>query len=150
MLGYASEEYARSLAEFGESIPLPRSGGWLLSRKLPGDQGRDATGCYPLFSCLDWQGLEADLRDLPEDIVAVWLVADPAADVAPLHLKQSFPDVCRHYKDHYFADLTQPLESFVASHHQRNARQASKSLRIERLERPVEHLATWNSLYGRL
>jgi hypothetical protein len=150
MLGYASEEYARSLAEFGEPLALPRSGGWLLARALPEGEGRDASGCYPLSCCTNWRGVDDDLRKLPEDLVAVSLVADPHADTTLAQLKESFPDVCYHYKDHYFADLAQPLEAFVASHHQRNARQAAKSLRVERLEEPAEHLATWNALYSRL
>jgi hypothetical protein len=150
MLGYAAEEYARSLAEFGEPLALPRSGGWLLSRALPNESGRDAMGCYPLFCCTDWKGLRDDLQDLPADIVAVSLVADPAAEVTPAKLQDCLPDVCYHYKDHYFADLSRPLSSFVASHHQRNARQAAKSLRVERLENPAEYLATWNDLYGQL
>ena len=150
MFGYAAEEYARSLAEFGEPLALPRSGGWLLARALPDESGRDATGCYPLFCCTDWKRLRDDLQELPTDIVAVSLVADPAADVTLAGLQDCFPDVCYHYKDHYFAELTQPLHSFAASHHQRNARQAAKSLRVERLENPANHLTTWNELYGQL
>jgi hypothetical protein len=150
MLGYAAKEYARSFANFGEPLELRRSGGWLLARALPDESGRDAMGCYPLFCCMDWERLRDDLQDLPAEIVAVSLVADPAADVALAALQESFPDVCYHYKDHYFADLSQPLESFVASHHQRNARQAAKSLRVERLENPANHLTTWNEHYGQL
>lgn len=150
MFGYAAEEYARSLAEFGEPLALPRSGGWLLARALPDESGRDATGCYPLFCCTDWKRLRDDLQELPADIVAVSLVADPAADMTLAGLQDCFPDVCYHYKDHYFADLSHPLESFVASHHQRNARQAAKSLRVKRLENPLEFLSTWNELYGQL
>ena len=150
MLGYAAKEYARSFAEFGEPLALPRSGGWLLARALPDESGHDATGCYPLFCCTDWERLRHDLQDLPTKIVAVSLVADAAAEVTLAALQVSFPDVCYHYKDHYFADLSHPLGSFVASHHQRNARQAAKSLRVERLENPLEFLSTWNELYGQL
>jgi hypothetical protein len=147
MLGYATEEYARSLAEFGEPLELPRAGGWLLARELPGKSGpesyRDATGCYPLFTCADWGSLPADLTRLPEDVVAVSLVADPAAEVDLDALGESFPDVCYHYKDHYFADLSRPLKEFVAGHHQRNSRQALAALLVQRLENPSEHLSTW-------
>ena len=76
MFGYAAEEYARSLAEFGEPLALPKSGGWLLSRALPEGPGRDATGCYPLFCCADWNGLSDDLQSVPAEIVSVSLVAD--------------------------------------------------------------------------
>ena len=150
MFGYASEEYSRSLAEFGEPLALPKSGGWLLARALPTVPGRDAMGCYPLFCCRDWKAVGHDLRCLSEDLVAVSLIADPAAKIPLADLQDSFPDTCYHYKDHYFADLSRPLASFVANHHQRNARQAVQSLRIERLQKPAEHLPTWNELYGQL
>ncbi len=150
MLGYAAEEYARSLAEFGEPLALPKSGGWLLTRALPEDFGRDAMGCYPLFCCRDWSAIGDDLQNLSEELVAVSLIADPAAEVSLVELQDCFSDVCYHYKDHYFADLSCPLASFVAGHHQRNARQAARSLRIERLQKPAEQLLTWNELYGQL
>ena len=150
MLGYAAEEYARSLAEFGEPLKLPRAGGWLLARELPGGAGRDAAGCYPLFSCADWNSLPLDLEDLPKDLVAVSLVADPAADTSFDELRKSFPDVCYHYKDHHFADLSRPLREFVAGHHQRNVRQAIKALRVQLLENPGDHLPAWNALYADL
>ncbi len=127
MLGYAAEEYARSLTEIGEPVALAKSGGWLLIRGLTGEQFRDATGGYPLFSCRNWGGLDDDLQSLPQDIVAVSLVADPSADVAIDSLRKAFPDVCYHYKDHFFADLSRPLTSFVSDHHQRNAKRSFKS-----------------------
>jgi hypothetical protein len=150
MLGYAAEEYARSLAEFGEPLPLPQAGGWLLARELPGGIGRDAAGCYPLFACGEWNSLAIDLIDLPKDVIAVSLVADPAAKTSLSELRGSFPDVCYHYKDHYFADLSRPLTEFVAGHHQRNVRQAARTLGVQRLENPRDHLTIWNTLYAEL
>jgi hypothetical protein len=150
MLGYAAEEYARSLAEFGEPLPLPQAGGWLLARELPGGIGRDAAGCYPLFACGEWNSLTVDLTNLPKDVIAVSLVADPAAKNTLSELRASFPDVCYHYKDHYFADLSRPLTEFVAGHHQRNVRQAARTLHVQRLENPRNHLPTWNTLYAEL
>ncbi len=150
MFGYAGEEYARSLPQIGDAIPLTKSGGWILTRGLNGERARDATGCYPLFSCKEWSRLDDDLQNLPRDLVAVSLVADPAADVTIASLEKAFPDVCYHYKDHFFADLTRPLTSFVSDHHQRNAKRSSKTLRIEMLANPVEHLAIWIELYDQL
>lgn len=150
MLGYAAEEYARSLAEFGEPLALPQAGGWLLARDLPGGIGRDAAGCYPLFGCGKWNSLAIDLFNLPKDVIAVSLVADPAAKTSLSGLRESFPDVCYHYKDHYFADLSRPLTEFVAGHHQRNVRQAARVLRVQRLESPRDHFPTWNTLYAEL
>ena len=150
MFGYAGEEYARSLTGIGEPLALTKSGGWILTRALHGENVRDATGCYPLFSCIDWNSLGDDLHNLSQDIIAVSLVADPAADVTTASLQQAFPDVCYHFKNHFFADLSRPLTSFVSDHHQRNAKRSSKALRIEMLHNPVEHLTNWIELYDQL
>src|SRR5690348_16836897 len=79
--GYASREYAESLAEFGEVCKLPRCGGWLLGSQTPQTNFYDATGCYPLFSCKDWSLLGADLESLAERFVSVRLVTDLFASV---------------------------------------------------------------------
>jgi hypothetical protein len=150
MWGYAAAEYVRSLAEFGSPRELPGAGGWLLARPLPTGDGNDATGCYPLFSCANWGALPGDLANLAGDIVAVSLVADPAAPVSHEELHNCFPDVCYHYKDHYFTYLSRPLTSFVAVNHQRNARQAGRAVHIERLTRPTDHLPAWNAMYAGL
>jgi GNAT acetyltransferase-like protein len=150
MSGYASAEYAHSLAEFGDPLALPAAQTWLLGRELPCGGGKDAVGCYPLTSCTHWDKLSQDLATLPSGIVSVALVADPAARLESELLHDCFPDVCYHYKDHYFADLSRPLATFVASHHQRNARKAGQSLRIDRLTNPVDYLETWNQLYAHL
>ena len=54
MSGYMHLGYAESLVEFGTPRELPRSGGWVLERQIPGFSYRDAMGCYPLFACQDW------------------------------------------------------------------------------------------------
>ena len=64
MNGYAHPAYAHSLAEFGSPRPLPRSGGWLLERPIPGSPYRDAMGCYPLFAAQDWSRLYSDLDEI--------------------------------------------------------------------------------------
>lgn len=151
MSGYASPEYAHSLAEFGTPVALPDAGSWLLARDVPGgDDWKDAAGCYPLTCCQRWEGLPLALAKLEGEIVSVAMVADPAAGVAMELLRDCFPDVCYHYKDHYFADLSQPLDSFVASHHRRNARKAAQAVSIERLRQPAEQLETWKGLYANL
>jgi len=150
MTGYASAEYVASLAQFGTPLALPASGGWLLARELPGGKGRDLAGCYPLACCRDWTRLAADLASLPGNLVSVALVADPAARLSPELLKATFPDVCYHYKDHYFADLSQPLTRVASAHHQRNARQAGRSVQVGCVARPQEYLPVWNDLYSQL
>ena len=51
--GYLHPEYVKSLAEFGDPQWVPRSGGWVLRRKIPGSWYHDAMGSYPLFTCSD-------------------------------------------------------------------------------------------------
>jgi hypothetical protein len=150
MVGYASAEYAWSLAEFGEPLALSAAGGWLLGRRLPVGEGHDAAGCYPLFSCQRWEALAEDFGRLPPEMVAVSLVADPLGMPEPQALAALFPDVCRAYKDHFVVDLTQPLAKFVSPHHQRNARQAAKHVLVQLLRHPSEHLETWRRLYSQL
>jgi hypothetical protein len=150
MPGYVSTEYVQALANIGEPLWLPHSGGWLLVRSIPNAPWKDAIGCYPVFCCQDWSALTEDFESLPTNIVAVSFVADSASGVSLDMLKRHFPDVCYSYKSHYLVDLAVPLESYVSSHHRRNARQALKSLRIEELESPSENLQEWESMYENL
>jgi hypothetical protein len=62
--GYSHPAYAASLSEFGAPLELPRSGGWLLRRAIPGSDACDAMGPYPLFACRSPAGLAEDLREL--------------------------------------------------------------------------------------
>ena len=69
MTGYLHPLYAESLAEFGAPRRLARCGGHLLARKIPGGDGHDAMGCYPLFCCPDWSGLRDDLEEARDQLV---------------------------------------------------------------------------------
>ena len=69
--GYTHKAYAAALAEFGTPIVLPRSRGNLLKRPIRHTSSQDAMGPYPLFSCVDWNGLADDLETLRSDTVAV-------------------------------------------------------------------------------
>ena len=80
MTGYLHADYARSLAEFGTPRELPRSGGWILERKIPGFNAYDAMGCYPLFCCKDWSRLQGDIAELQSELVSLSLVPDPFGD----------------------------------------------------------------------
>jgi hypothetical protein len=148
--GYLSAQYSHSLAEFGTPLELTRAGGWLIAQDIPGDCHRDARGCYPLFCCHDWSALPADLAGLPGDLVAVSLVCDPLNAPEAEELAAIFPDICYHYKDHYVAELCQPLGRFVSAHHQRNARKASRAVRVEQVTSLREILPDWNRLYEML
>ena len=47
LIGYAHPDYPLSLKESGEPYELPRCGGWILIRPIPGTIYEDAMGCYP-------------------------------------------------------------------------------------------------------
>jgi len=151
---YGDSEYARSLVEHGRLCALPRSGGWLLMRSVPGGGRRhDATGCYPLFQCRDWRALPEDLEELAEMAdapVAVSLVADPLGDHDADLLARAFPDVARPLEDHYLVDLSQDPATFVHHQHRRNARRAARNFQVEVCRRPLEHLDEWVRLYRAL
>lgn len=150
MTGYSHSLYAESLAEFGDPRELPRCGGWILQRKIPGFSCCDAMGCYPLFVCQDWTALEADLEDLQHELVSLAMVTGPFGNYDEDCLKRCFPEVFFHYKDHFVIDLSSAAEERVSAHHRRNARRALKSLEIRLCETPSETLPTWLALYQAL
>jgi hypothetical protein len=148
--GYAAAEYAESLMEFGTPRLLPRSGGWVLERLVPGSSYRDATGCYPMFSCRDWPQLNADLAEIGSDLVSLSLVTDPFGDYDLARLNQSFPDLVVPFKQHFVTDLDRDPETFLNSHHRRNVRKALRNVRVESCETPSAFLDDWCRLYRNL
>lgn len=147
--GYASGQYAFSLKEFGEPRELPRCGGWILVRPIPGTEYKDAMGCYPLFACRDWTRLHEDLREVGSDLVSLVLVADSFADVDEACLRRCF-DLVRPFKTHYITDLSIPLEGFVNKVHQYYARRALRRMNIEVCPDPIRYLDEWVALYDYL
>jgi hypothetical protein len=148
--GYAHPAYAESLAEFGTPRLLPRSGGWLLERPIPGSADRDAIGCYPLFVCRDWTALKADLEDLHRELVTVVLVADPFGPDDPDMLAGCFNYGVVPFKEHYVVDLRQPATLSVCAHHRRNARKGLRQLSVEKIADPLCFFDDWMLLYSRL
>lgn len=148
--GYRHPGYAESLAEFGQPRLLPRSGGWLLERPIAEVPYRDAMGCYPLFSCLDWSALRADLDDLAHDLVSVALVADPFGDYRVDELEGCFADKFLPFKVHFVADLGRRPQEFVSRHHRYHSRRALANVEVERCDRPLDLLNEWSELYGHL
>ena len=146
MRGYRSGEYAASLAEFGTPRPLGGSGGWVLDRPIPGQDDRDATGCYPLFACRDWSRLAGDLGGLG-DLVSLVLVADPFGDFDPARLGSWFNRGAIAFKRHHVVELGPPVESLAAPHHRRNARKALGRVEVERSEDRGRSLGDWIRLY---
>jgi hypothetical protein len=107
-------------------------------------------GCYPIFSCQDWPRLHEDLEDLSQDVLSVALVADPFGNHDPNYLKLCFPDLVAPFKSHFVVDLSRSPESFVSSHHRRNARKALAEMTIEECTDPSLYLAEWCILYAQL
>ena len=148
--GYMHPAYAGSLSEFGTPRLLPKSGAWILERKIPGVPYYDAMGCYPLFSCRDWSQLHADLEDIGNELVSLSLVTDPFGEYDLAYLRQCFEDVVIPFKEHFIIDLSLPRESVVCSHHRRYARKALEDVCVERCEDPTQFINEWVNLYDAL
>ena len=97
--GYLHSKYAESLGEFGTPRKLPRCGGWILGRQIPGSPHHDAMGCYPLFVCQDWGQLQSDIEALDAEIVSLSLVTDPFGNYDEQLLGLCFPDVLIPFKE---------------------------------------------------
>jgi Acetyltransferase (GNAT) domain len=147
-VSYAHAGYAESLAEFGTPRSLPRSGGWLLERQVPDGSARDLVGPYPLFSCSDWEGLQADLDELEGEAVSVVLVADPLTAPGEARLREAFRDRVVPFKPHHVRDLDEAAEP--PAHHRRHIRRALGAVEVELCARPLDRLDDWVRLYAGL
>jgi hypothetical protein len=148
--GYLHSDYAASLRFFGHPWALKQSGGWLLRRPIEGTAFFDAMGCYPLFTCRNWDDLHRDLSTLPPEWVSVSVVSDPLAIIKEEQIKKIFPDICYPYKEHLLIDLSQPYRSCIDSHHRRYARWSLKRVKVELCPSPAAHIDTWFRLYSNL
>ena len=150
MSGYKSKHYAQAFAHIGEIQHLSKSKSWVIERNIEDSQYSDVIGCYPLFSCSNWDKLSEDLQGFSNRAIAFSLVTDPFGDFNEADLKSTFPDVCKPFKTHYILDLEQDIKSVVKSNHLRNAKKAFKKLDIERVAQPLECLDSWTTLYDHL
>ncbi|HET8945417.1 MAG TPA: GNAT family N-acetyltransferase, partial [Candidatus Polarisedimenticolia bacterium] len=148
--GYTHPGYAASLGEFGSPRALEGSGGFLLERAIPGDDARDAMGCYPLFSCLDWPRLGDDLAALEGRLVSLAAVIDPFAPGDADGLRALFPDRVLPFKEHFVADLTTHDLGALSRHHRYYARRALARCEVEVAADPSRHLDAWTDLYSTL
>ena len=146
--GYAHPAYTRALSEFGHPIKLPRSGGWLLRRRIGETNSFDAMGPYPMFSCEDWNKLPADLDALETDLVTVALVPDPFGSYDEALLRSCFDRVVE-FKSHLVINLEQ-AEQIGSPHHRYYARRALRNLRVDVCARPRDILRDWVLLYDNL
>lgn len=148
-MGYAHSDYAVALAEFGSPRLLPRCGGWILERSIPGTPHRDAMGCYPLFACRDWSRLSDDIQNLSDEHVSLVLVTDPFGDYTEESLLHTFKDLVIPFKEHFIVDLAVTSETFLHPHHRRNARKALEVISVEECS-AVDSLSEWITLYANL
>lgn len=149
MTGYAHAGYAASLQEFGAPRLLHGCDGWILERSIPETPYGDAMGCYPLFACRDWSQLPADIEALNEDLVSAVLVTDPFGDYTEESLRYTFRDLVVPFKEHFIVDLTADPETFIHSHHRRNARKSLEVISVEKCE-PADSIDDWTDLYANL
>jgi hypothetical protein len=145
--GYSHPLYAQSLAEFGTPLELPRCGGWILKRQIPGYGDYDGMGCYPLFTCQDWSMVEDDLENVGSQLVSLALVADPFGRYRATDLRRWFRDVVIPFKEHFIVDLRCSPDAVVSEHHLRNARKALQRIRVEPCTDPNQFLNDWLELY---
>ena len=150
MTGYSHPDYAESLAEFGAPRELPRSGGWILVRQIPGFSYCDAMGCYPLFACQDWSQLHVDLEDRGGDLVSLALVTDPFGEYDEASLRKCFRDVVIPFKDHLIADLSRSVNDIVSKHHRYYSRKVLENVSVEMCHDPTQFLGEWVDLYASL
>jgi Acetyltransferase (GNAT) domain len=148
--GYLHPAYAAALSEFGKPRLLPRCGGWILERQILNSSYIDAMGCYPLFACQDWSRLRDDLSAVTGSLVCLSLVTDPFGEYNLDYLNECFPEVAIPFKEHFVVDLSRPPHTFVHAHHQRNARNALREMRVEVCEHPIDFLEDWTMLYATL
>jgi len=148
--GYAHPGYAESLAQFGTPVELPRSGGWILERPVPGSPDRDAMGCYPLFFCRRWDELHADLEDLQGRLVSLAAVPDPFGEYDLDLLRDCFADVVVPFKEHFVTDMHRPLADSVSKHHRKYAFKAQQQVRTEVVQEPSSFLEEWIELHRTL
>ena len=147
--GYMHRQYAESFSEIAVPRELVRSGGWILERTIPGSQLLDGMGCYPIFACRDWAGLQDDLRALANQLVSLTVVADPFGNFTEAHLRRAF-DVVLPYKQHHVTDLTLPIERWIGRRHRRNVEKSLGLLELEVCPDPLELLDVWVRLYAGL
>lgn len=150
MTGYMHPGYAQSLAEFGTPRELPRCGGWILVRQIPGFPYHDAMGCYPLFCCQDWSQLYADLEDIGDELVSLSLVTDPFGEYDPTYLHQCLGDVVIPFKEHFVIDLHRSIDDIVSRHHRYYARKALEKVYVEECQEPGQFLDEWMALFNTL
>src|SRR5437764_8540564 len=146
MTGYLHPLYARSLSEFGTPVQLALCGGWLLERRVPNSDLKEAMGCYPLFCCTDWTRLAADIEEIKDRYVTISLVVDPFAPVTTVDLSRYF-QLVQSFKKHFIIDVTDSTDRHVHRHHRYYARRALRQIQVRLVDDPRACLDDWMRLY---
>jgi hypothetical protein len=146
-LGYLHPGYAQSLAEFGTPRLLPRCGGWILERQIPGFPLYDAMGCYPLFVCNDWSQMDADLKALDGELISLSLVTDPFGNY-DLNLLYTLFETVTSFKEHFVTDLRKSVNARVSKHNRYYARRSLGSISVEPCRDPSMYVEEWTDLYA--
>ncbi len=146
-VGYRSLAYADAFSDYGRLCSLPRSGGWMLERRIANSDRSDAMGLYPLLCCSDWSAVGDDLEGYGADWVSVTAVTDPLGDYDEAMLRRSF-DRVQPFKDHFVAEMTEPPEIFVKKSHRQNARRALRKVDVEVCTDPMEYIDDWMDLWA--
>jgi hypothetical protein len=107
-------------------------------------------GCYPLFTCRNWEEIENDLLSLSNDLVSLAVVIDPFGHFDEVKLRRWFPDAIIPFKEHFVTELSRSVEEVVSKHHRYYTRKALAELHVEAASEPFEHLDDWTHLYGHL
>lgn len=127
--GYRSREYAEAFRAHGTPIELERAGLWVLERQIAQTTATDVMGLYPMMVCNEFTDLAVDLSELKMRAVSFVAVTDPF-EATPFEDMGRIFDSCEPFKDHYLTDLSQPIESFVASKRLNQAARAEESFEI--------------------
>jgi hypothetical protein len=146
MTGYLHPLYAKSLSEFGTPIELRQCDGWLLERRIPNSDLKDAMGCYPLFCCSDWSKFAADIQEVKDRYVTISIVADPFAPFTDLDLSRCF-QLVRPFKNHFVIDISDSKYRHINQHHRYYARRALKHMEVKLVDNPKACLDDWVRLY---
>ncbi len=147
--GYAHPDYIASLAEHGRPHYLQNSRGSILVREIPGSNLQDGMGAYPLFSCEDWRMLGADLAAMRTELVSLVLVTEPFGNFDQALLEEHFSRVV-HFKNHFVADLDQPIEEIVKHTHRQQARRTLQKVEVRVCSQPWEYVDIWLPLFQNL
>ena len=143
--GYLSNQYAKSLNEFGEPIYMKHCGGWILKRRIPGSDYYDAMSLYPLFCCKRWENIQRDIDEISDSIVSLTLITNPFIDTKAN--EDVFSEKMATFKPHYVLDLTPKLSDSFSSHHSYYVRRSLKDISVEIVRDKTSFVEKWIRLY---